>query len=409
MAENSSTSPATGGNTTITGTAGVDSLTGGGGSDTILGGGGADRLSGDGPLAGQWLYRVYDRDFSSASNQTQFIESGTLIGTGYVDDFGVRALRNTLGGTASGNDRNDYGVVYRSTLGINTTGSYTFSTTSDDGSRIIIRDAGGNVVFNLDNDFHQAVTTRSGSVSLTGGQTYTIEVYFWENLGADSLSATIAGPGIAASNLTTSPLIGVPPIASGHVDGNDSIEGDAGNDTITGGGGNDTLSGGADADSILGEAGQDLIYGGAGADQLYGGSGRDQLFGGTEVDLIMAGSRTTRWTAARATTPCSATKATTRCKAGRGPTACSAARIVTASRSLTATSRSGIRSMAGSRAMTSTRWTCRAMAGRAPTSPIPLRTASPALSTSSMPRAALWAGCSSAKSRRSFPASPQAR
>jgi serralysin len=289
MAENTSTSPATGGNTTITGTAGVDSLTGGGGSDTILGGGGADRLSGDGPLAGQWQYRVYDRDFSSASNQTQFIESGTLIGTGYVDDFGVRALRNTLGGTAAGNDRNDYGVVYRSTLGINTTGSYTFSTSSDDGSRIIIRDAGGNVVFNLDNDFHQPVTTRSGSVSLTGGQTYTIEVYFWENLGADSLGATIAGPGIAASNLTTSPLIGVPPTAPGHVDGNDSIEGDAGDDTITGGGGNDTLSGGADADSILGEAGQDLIYGGAGADQLYGGSGLDQLFGGTEVDLLYGG------------------------------------------------------------------------------------------------------------------------
>lgn len=289
MAENSSTSPATGGNTTITGTSGVDSLTGGGGSDTILGGGGADRLSGDGPLAGQWQYRVYDRDFSSANNQTQFIESGTLIGTGYVDDFGVRALRNTLGGTAAGNDRNDYGVAYRSTLGINTTGSYTFSTSSDDGSRIIIRDAAGNVVFDLNNDFHQSLTTRSGSVSLTGGQTYSIEVYFWENLGADSLSATIAGPGIASSNLTTSSLIGVPPTAPGHVDGNDSIEGDAGNDTITGGDGNDTLSGGADSDWVLGEAGQDLIYGGAGADLLYGGDGLDQLFGGTEADQLYGG------------------------------------------------------------------------------------------------------------------------
>ncbi len=289
MAENSSTNPATAGGTTITGTAGVDSLTGGGGSDTIIGGGGADRLSGDAPLHGQWQYSVYDRDFSSANNQTQFITSGTLIGHGYVDDFGVRALRNTLGGTAPGADRNDYGIVYSSTLGITTGGTYTFSTTSDDGSRIIIRDSGGNIVFNLNNDFHQAATTRSGSVTLTGGQTYTIEVYFWENQGADSLSATIAGPGFGATDLATSSLIGVPPTAPGHVDGNDSILGEAGDDTILGGGGNDSLFGGADNDSILGESGQDLIYGGDGADRLFGGADADSIYGGIGNDTIDGG------------------------------------------------------------------------------------------------------------------------
>lgn len=210
MAENSSTSPATGGGTTIAGTAGIDSLSGGGGSDTLIGGAGADRLSGDAPLQGQWQYSVYDRDFSSANDQTQFITSGTLIGNGYVDDFDVRSLRNTLGGTGAGTDRNDYGIVYRSTLGITTGGTYTFSTTSDDGSRIIIRDSGGNIVFNLNNDFHQPPTTRSGTVALTGGQTYTIEVYYWENLGGDSLSATIAGPGFGTTNLATSSLLGLP-------------------------------------------------------------------------------------------------------------------------------------------------------------------------------------------------------
>ncbi|MFM7446130.1 MAG: calcium-binding protein, partial [Tabrizicola sp.] len=290
MAENSSTSPATGGNTTITGTTGVDSLSGGGGSDTIIGGSGADRLSGDAPLQGQWQYSVYDRDFTSANNQTQFITSGTLIGTGYVDDFGVRALRNTLGGTAAGNDRNDYGVVYRSNFGISTTGTYTFSTTSDDGSRIIIRDSSGNVVFNLDNDFHQPPTTRSASVTLTGGQTYTIEVYFWENLGGDSLSGTIAGPGFAAIDLATAPQILVPPTAPGHVDGNDSILGEAGNDTITGGGGNDQLYGGADDDSILGEAGLDTIYGGDGSDRLFGGTEDDLIYGGAASDTIDGGT-----------------------------------------------------------------------------------------------------------------------
>ncbi len=290
MAENSSTSPATGGNTTITGTAAVDTLSGGGGADTIFGGAGADRLSGDAPLTGQWQYSVYDRDFTSANTQTQFISSGTLVGNGYVDDFGVRALRNTLGGTAAANDRNDYGIIYRSNLAIGTTGTYTFSTTSDDGSRIIIRDAGGTIVFNLDNDFHQPATTRSASATLTAGQTYSIEVYFWENLGGDSLSATIAGPGFAATDLATSTLLTLPPLAPGHIDGNDSILGDAGDDTITGGGGDDRLYGGADNDSMLGEAGQDQIYGGDGVDRLFGGSEADLIYGGLLNDTIDGGT-----------------------------------------------------------------------------------------------------------------------
>ncbi|RYE51844.1 MAG: calcium-binding protein, partial [Hyphomicrobiales bacterium] len=286
MAENSSTTPATGGNTTITGTALADSLSGGGGSDTILGGAGADRLSGDAPLPGQWQYSVYTRDFTTANNQTQFISSGASVGHGYVDDFDVRALRNTVGGTASGTDQNDYGVIYRSSLAITTSGTYTFSTTSDDGSRIIIRDGAGSTVLNLDNDFHQGATTRSGTVSLTAGQTYSIEVYFWENEGADSLSATIAGPGFTSTDLATSTLLQVPPLATGHVDGNDSILGEGGSDTISGGGGNDVLYGGTEADLLYGDAGNDTLFGDAGADTLYGGTDADLVYGGLDQDTI---------------------------------------------------------------------------------------------------------------------------
>lgn len=286
MAENSSTTPATGGNSSITGTAAADSLSGGGGSDTIIGGAGADRLSGDAPLPGQWQYSVYTRDFTATNNQTQFISSGNLVGHGYVDDFSVRALRNTLAGTAPTNDRDDYGVIYRSTLGITASGTYTFSTTSDDGSRIIIRDGAGAVVFNLDNDFLQGSTTRSASVSLTAGQNYSIEVYFWENEGADSLSATIAGPGFSSTNLATSTLLQVPPLAPGHVDGNDSILGEGGADTIAGGGGNDLLYGGTEADLLNGDAGNDTLFGGAGADTLFGGTESDLLYGGADHDTL---------------------------------------------------------------------------------------------------------------------------
>ena len=290
MAENSSTNPGSSTSTTITGSTGTDTLSGGGGSDTIIGNSGDDVLSGDAPLAGQWQYGVYTRDFSSADGQSGTISSGTLIGSGYVDDFNVLGIRNTSTGTAQGTDQNDFGVIYQSRLNIALTGTYTFGTTSDDGSRIIIRDSAGNQVFNLNNDFHQPATTRSGTVTLTAGQSYTIEVYYWENEGGNSLSGTIAGPGIiGTTDLSTTPLLGIPPTVPGQVDGNDSITGDAGNDTITGGGGNDLLFGGADNDSISGDAGNDSVDGGTGNDILAGGTGDDTLIGGTGDDRLDGG------------------------------------------------------------------------------------------------------------------------
>ena len=79
MAENSSTNPGSSTSTTITGSTGTDTLSGGGGSDTIIGNSGDDVLSGDAPLAGQWQYGVYTRDFTSADGQSGTISSGTLI------------------------------------------------------------------------------------------------------------------------------------------------------------------------------------------------------------------------------------------------------------------------------------------------------------------------------------------
>ncbi|MFZ1661158.1 MAG: PA14 domain-containing protein, partial [Paracoccaceae bacterium] len=218
MVDNTSTNPATGAGQTFTGTTGVDSLTGGGGNDTISGLAGNDVLAGDSPLAGQWQYAVYNRDFGTANGQAGTITSGTLVGQGYVDDFGVTNLANNARGTTG--DPNDYGVVLKSTLNISATGTYRLATTSDDGSIIIIRDSAGNVLNfanqtggtlpYMNNDFHQSATTRYGDVTLTAGQTYTIEVYFWENQGSDVLSATISGPGTLTSpvNLATSPLVG---------------------------------------------------------------------------------------------------------------------------------------------------------------------------------------------------------
>jgi Ca2+-binding RTX toxin-like protein len=291
MVENTSTTPGTGANQSFSGTSGADSLSGGGGNDTITGGNGNDVLAGDGPLPGQWQFALYNYDFSSANNQTQFITSGTLVGRGYVDDFNVSDLANTMRGNPLSTDANDFGIIYTSTLNVSGGGTYTFSTTSDDGSRIIIRDSDGNIVFNLDNDYHQPLTTRSASVNLPAGQ-YSIEVLYWENMGQVGLSATVSGPdtGNVSTNLMTSPMIGTPPTVPGQVDGNDSIDAGQGSDTVFGNGGNDTLSGAAGNDSLNGGAGADSLSGGNNNDTLDGGTGDDILDGGNDNDTILGGA-----------------------------------------------------------------------------------------------------------------------
>ena len=170
--------------------------------------------------AGSWAYRFYDHDFTSADGQANDITSGTLSGQGYAKDFEVDTLAKSVRGTDT--DPNNFGVVYTSTLKVTEGGTYTFDTASDDGSRIVIRDADGNpVTFHnadgqdkafLDNDYHQGMTGRSGTVDLSSG-TYSIEVVYWENEGSNLIHAHIAGPDTGGQrvDLATSPMIGTPP------------------------------------------------------------------------------------------------------------------------------------------------------------------------------------------------------
>ncbi|MDB6454515.1 Hint domain-containing protein [Falsirhodobacter sp. 20TX0035] len=284
MSTNSDANAAIDQNQTLAGTTTNDTLTGGGGSDTITGGAGDDRLVGDAPQAGQWAFRLYNYDFSSANGQAGQIESGTLAGQGYVNGFNVDALARQVRGNST-TDPDDFGVIYTSTLNPTVGGTYTFSTASDDGSRMIIRDEAGNIVpftnFGsttssdyLNNDYHQGLTERSATINLQAGAKYTIEIRYWENAGGDNLDATVTLPGSSTkTSLANSPLIGVPPVTTA-VDGADSLTGGDGNDTLIGNGGNDTLAGGAGADSVQGDAGNDTIIFGRG-DTATGGTGRD--------------------------------------------------------------------------------------------------------------------------------------
>ena len=247
------------GNDTLLGQGGADTLIGGTGDDSLEGGAGNDVLYGDGGTAARWSYEVYTRDFTSANGQAFTIESGTLAGSGTSAGFDVTGHGQQATGQ---NDPNDYGIIYTSNLIASADGVYRFATTSDDGSTLRILDSNGNpLTFTnqngttgsfLDNDFHQAATTRWGEVTLEAGQSYTIEVRYWENLGGNVLSGTVTLPGGTVQDLASSPLI----VGSDAIAGNDFLDGGAGADLLFGEGGNDTL--------IVGE--NDTLFGGDGDD-----------------------------------------------------------------------------------------------------------------------------------------------
>ncbi len=247
------------GNDELLGQGGTDTLIGGVGDDTLDGGADDDVLYGDGGPAERWTYEVYTYNFSSANGQAFDIESGTLSASGTTDEFDVA----TQGQEARGpGDPNDFGVIYSSNLVADQDGVYRFETTSDDGSTIQIFDSQGNALtFTnqgggtaqfMNNDFHQAPATRFGDVTLEEGETYTIEVRYWENGGGNVLSGQVTRPGGSPEDLATSSLI----------IGDDSIAGD------------DTLDGGAGADTLYGEGGDDQILVGEN-DTAYGGDGDD--------------------------------------------------------------------------------------------------------------------------------------
>ncbi len=309
------------GNDTLSGGRGADTLAGdegndhlyaGTGDDSVSGGANDDLIYGDSDRPGTWTYRFYDKDFSSANGQAFSIETGsTLRLEGTTTDFNLLSLAQVARGTTG--DPNDFGIILTSSYTAGVAGVYRFATTSDDGSTLRILDADGNpLTFSnqtgstlgfLDNDFHQAATTRYGDVTLEAGQSYTIELRFWENAGQEVLGASVTPPGGVSQSLIGNPAIGSSPENAGNDtllggDGNDTIYGEAGNDSLAGGAGldllsggdgQDTILGGQDADSLYGGAGNDLLSGEDGGDLLSGDAGRDTLLGGAGADTMAGG------------------------------------------------------------------------------------------------------------------------
>ena len=90
----------------------------------------------------------------------------------------------------------DWSARYTGTLTPPTTGSYTFSITSDDGSRLFIN---GQQL--IDNWRDQGGTTETGTVTLTAGQPVSIEVDYYQNGGGSLLDLGWQAPGGPSTQL----------------------------------------------------------------------------------------------------------------------------------------------------------------------------------------------------------------
>ncbi|WAH37720.1 glycoside hydrolase family 3 C-terminal domain-containing protein [Alicyclobacillus dauci] len=89
----------------------------------------------------------------------------------------------------SGVNADNWSAQWTGTLAPPTTGSYTFSLSSDDGSRLYIN---GQLV--VDNWNYQPVTTKTGSITLTAGQPVQVTIQYMQGGGQSSLQLGWAPP-----------------------------------------------------------------------------------------------------------------------------------------------------------------------------------------------------------------------
>lgn len=254
-----------------------DIILAGGGDDTVNAGAGDDRIYGDSQVIGAnadgtggngsatpWRFEYYDLD--PTGNPTDLAAAGFTANDG-------RDNTNPL--TASGvsdsiipsdyDTADDYALKFTSELYIEQGGFYDFSTSSDDGSKLFID--GIEVVTN---DGLHPLQTENGFVALDPGP-HLVEIIYFENNGANQLSATMSGPDTGGNPVDLASFPGL-------VDPN-----------LNSSAGDDILNGGAGDDMVFGQGGDDRLV-------LTDSFGNDTLVGGetgeTDGDTLAAGSVT---------------------------------------------------------------------------------------------------------------------
>ncbi len=126
-------------------------------------------------------YNFYQGSWNNLPN----FNSLTPVSTGYLNNF---SLSPSL-------SEDNFAFKYSGVINIPTAGTYTFYTTSDDGSKLYIDNfnSGGQVV---NNDYLQGPTERSGTKTLTAGP-HNIFVTYFEKTGGQFLEVRWSGPGVA--------------------------------------------------------------------------------------------------------------------------------------------------------------------------------------------------------------------
>ncbi len=128
--------------------------------------------------------------YEGTYNQLPDFDALSAVASGTVDNFSLAPRA-----------RNDnFAFRYKGCLSVETAGAYTFYTTSDDGSQLLID---GALVVN--NDGLHSARERSGTLALDAGS-HPIEVTFFEKTGKEVLTVSYSGPGVSKQTIPSSTL-----------------------------------------------------------------------------------------------------------------------------------------------------------------------------------------------------------
>ncbi|MEZ5902635.1 MAG: PA14 domain-containing protein [Alphaproteobacteria bacterium] len=269
-----------------------DTVWGNNGDDTINGGNDHDIIYGDGGTFAQgWEFAYYDLGSSPTTLATAgFTLNGGMDNTNAATSRGVSQIFDP----AFYDTGDNYAIKYETYLTITTAGSYTFRTTSDDGSALFLD---GVQIVNNDG-LHGSVTVTSAAQVLAAG-VYKLDATFFERTGGNIMNVQMSGPdtGSVFVSLDSYAAVNAANGAGSVASGNDIIDGGAGDDTIYGDVGADTITGGTGEDVIIGGAGVDIIDGGNDDDSLLLANGDfaagESLTGGGGTDNITLTNATT--------------------------------------------------------------------------------------------------------------------
>jgi hypothetical protein len=134
-------------------------------------------------------YEFYDQ--VPSGNTVDNIPYTGALSTGSVSSFDVNALQAAV----DPGDGDTYSVRFKGYISISTSETYTFYTSSDDGSKLFI--SGAEIV---DNDGLHGDVEASGSLALTPG-IYSIEVLMFENTGGDVLTVSYSSASITKTQI----------------------------------------------------------------------------------------------------------------------------------------------------------------------------------------------------------------